>query len=101
MDNIDNKMNKNKKEERVNKSDRTSVHKKRKEPCKITYQKTQGQVNENKKRKLDTTKEYTGSNNEIIMIITEKWLNKEKQDDKTYRSDRKVEKRKKEEQQYM
>ncbi len=49
MDIKDNKLNKNKKEERVNKSDRTYVHKKRKEPCKITYWNTQGLVKEDSK----------------------------------------------------
>ena len=78
MDNIDNKLNKNKKEERVNKSDRTYVHKKRKEPCKITYWNAQGLVNEDSKWKLDASKEYTGTNNLIIMNITKTWLNKEK-----------------------
>ena len=82
MDNIDNKLNKNKKEERVNKSDRTSIHKKRKEPCKITYLNTQCLINEDSKWKLDALKEYTDTNNVIIMNITETWLNEEKQDDK-------------------
>ncbi len=94
MDNIVNKLNEIKTEERVNKGDRNSVHKKRKEPCKITYFNTQGLIKEDSRWKLDALKEYTGTDNVIIMNITETWLNEEKQDDKipnytTYRSDRK------------
>ena len=94
MDIIDNRLSKNKREERVCKSDRTYAQNKRKEPCKITYLNAQGLVNEETKWKLEASKEYAGTNNVIIMNITETWLNKEKQDDKipnftTFRSDRK------------